>query len=153
MLYLNVNVQIYITYAISVFVLIYHKNAVYLSMSKGSCTFNLQFWTFSMTFITECTEHPPLLNGSFTLSYDHGFWSLATHYCDPGFYLNGSRTSNCNGGPWTFPHPNCACMLNLYFVRDWHNVHFCISINKFVCIYFFPLSLNKYNCSTPVKIP
>jgi len=76
-----------------------------------------------MTLLLGCGTHPPLGNGSFTLSHDHGFWSLATYYCIPDFYLIGAILSRCNGGPWTNPPPICKSMFAYIRKHNFYNFY------------------------------
>jgi len=90
-------------------------------------------WISKLLILSGCGDHPPLGNGSFTLSHDHGYWSWATYSCIQNFFVNGSHWNRCNGGPWLYPFPLCQSMYDFKFdnimlytrkkhIAIWHNL-------------------------------
>ena len=81
----------------------------------GNCIIFL-FWLYKCVILSGCDDHPPIENGSFTLSHDNRYLSRASYSCIQNFFVVGDSAKTCYGGPWLDPFPVCQSMYDLTFM-------------------------------------
>ena len=64
-----------------------------------------------MFILAGCGDHPPLGNGSYTLSHDNGYGSEAEYSCIQNFYPD-YYWNRCNGEAWSRTFPICHSMFD-----------------------------------------